>query len=626
MTETKNLANYEMTKPLTDYDIYDKCSIYQMYFKTSRKSYIGQARNYTSGKTPHGPKGRFNTHIYEAMHSAKDHCCVLNNAIRKYGKDDIELIVLESNVPSEKINQYEIDYIKKYNTLVPNGYNVKAGGAAGKLSDEHKLEKKKTKTTYYHTRKTEEDMNLPPFITYNRRNEKIIGYRVIFPDPNNIKNIVKTFIINKSIDGDNLEKAFDRAKECLEKLKKEHKFDDSDKKHIIQMVKSDRKILVKQNADGTYNIRKMVPETKKEITDITKIKNPDNVKPKDNNKPKEDIAQNIKEQLKCVEPEPTNELPKYIKKMLRENHTIGYKISYPIPDKKRIVKSFVSKSLKKSLEQALTCLAELEKTYKSDNKNNVASPINIEKDTKSSSDKKQIDCEQKSDNISDANEKEDKESDTQSENEDVNEAKDIHKKEIIPVTDREKFVEKCLAKDVKYSDVYQLTDIIYNKASKLIKKLPPNTFPLFHKTNIIGYRLNGVLDHTGNPYPQKDFTELSSNVKNLAALKRYIQELEKKNKDAVYIEPIIPGLSNTGEYNNIVKRSADNKLPKYVAYVVLNNKKIGYAINNFNLNGSLLKKKFCDTKITMEEKFNKTIAYLKELYKEKEKSVNKQKK
>jgi len=63
--------------------------IYKITNKTSGKSYIGQAKKYI-GKydTPWGTDGRWKSHVKEAISSRKDHCTLLNNAIRKYSADD----------------------------------------------------------------------------------------------------------------------------------------------------------------------------------------------------------------------------------------------------------------------------------------------------------------------------------------------------------------------------------------------------------------------------------------------------------------------------------------------------------------------------------------------------------
>ena len=64
-------------------------------------------------------------------------CRHLNFAINKYGEDAfiVEPIL---TCKLDKINEYEIYFIKYYNTLVPNGYNLQEGGKSGRASEETK--------------------------------------------------------------------------------------------------------------------------------------------------------------------------------------------------------------------------------------------------------------------------------------------------------------------------------------------------------------------------------------------------------------------------------------------------------------------------------------------------------
>jgi len=57
----------------------------------------------------------------------KDH---FHNALRCHGPDAFvwRVVIICFD---EDMNDYEIEYIKKYNTMKPNGYNLKEGGAGG---------------------------------------------------------------------------------------------------------------------------------------------------------------------------------------------------------------------------------------------------------------------------------------------------------------------------------------------------------------------------------------------------------------------------------------------------------------------------------------------------------------
>ena len=94
----------------------DKVSnIYMFTNKTNNKKYIGQAEN---------PKERYKQHKKDSKY--KDF--VFYRAIRKYGFDNFDFKIIEANIPLKYINEKEKYYIKKYNTLLPNGYNMTIGG------------------------------------------------------------------------------------------------------------------------------------------------------------------------------------------------------------------------------------------------------------------------------------------------------------------------------------------------------------------------------------------------------------------------------------------------------------------------------------------------------------------
>lgn len=99
-------------------------SIYSIYKITNiitQKSYIGKS---------HDANARFRTHISEANRKVYDN--YFHRSIRKYGSDKFILEIIESNIDDEDI-AYEKErlLIKKYNTLLPNGYNSNLGGKGG---------------------------------------------------------------------------------------------------------------------------------------------------------------------------------------------------------------------------------------------------------------------------------------------------------------------------------------------------------------------------------------------------------------------------------------------------------------------------------------------------------------
>ena len=99
--------------------------IYKIINKVTKKIYIGQ--------TTQDLNERWKSHL-----KANSKCTYLSNSIKKYGKDmfDFKLICICFD---EDLNRFEIEYIKKYNTISPNGYNIRNGGNNGKHHIDTKL-------------------------------------------------------------------------------------------------------------------------------------------------------------------------------------------------------------------------------------------------------------------------------------------------------------------------------------------------------------------------------------------------------------------------------------------------------------------------------------------------------
>lgn len=58
-------------------------------------------------------------------------CPVMNRAIEKYGFENFTHEILLDNLCYEDACKKEKEYIDKYNTLAPNGYNTDVGGNSG---------------------------------------------------------------------------------------------------------------------------------------------------------------------------------------------------------------------------------------------------------------------------------------------------------------------------------------------------------------------------------------------------------------------------------------------------------------------------------------------------------------
>ena len=78
----------------------------------------------------------------------KSKCSAIRNAIDKYG-DEMKYEIIEENVPQEQLDEREIFWINHFNSLVPDGYNLKTGGrfykATQEMCDNMKDGKRKSK-------------------------------------------------------------------------------------------------------------------------------------------------------------------------------------------------------------------------------------------------------------------------------------------------------------------------------------------------------------------------------------------------------------------------------------------------------------------------------------------------
>ena len=162
--------------------------IYKIICLSTNKIYVGQAVSHilNNGKyRRYGMKKRLNGHISEAYSNKKNQCHYLNNAIRKYGKNNfiVELLdVCELNKSSD-IESY---YIQQLNSMFPYGYNLKLGTKTTYLSDEGRKRVSNGVYNYYKDKKFEKfkDIKTPlgndidKYIKPLRRNNIQYGWYV----------------------------------------------------------------------------------------------------------------------------------------------------------------------------------------------------------------------------------------------------------------------------------------------------------------------------------------------------------------------------------------------------------------------------------------------------------------
>jgi hypothetical protein len=100
----------------------------------NNKKYIGQTRSHRLNHNkyrPFGFIGRFKDHVNECYSKKKNCSKYLNYALLKY---DVKSFTCEKILECslDKLDEYEIKYIKESNTKYPNGYNLTDGGKSGR--------------------------------------------------------------------------------------------------------------------------------------------------------------------------------------------------------------------------------------------------------------------------------------------------------------------------------------------------------------------------------------------------------------------------------------------------------------------------------------------------------------
>lgn len=114
-----------------------KFVIYLLINKINGKKYIGQ----TIQSLRKRMKAHFN---YKFANS------LIDREIARYGKANFKIYIVKRCTSVEELNTLECFYIKKFNTLIPNGYNVELGGNnKGQTEYEKEKQRKRFKDPIY---------------------------------------------------------------------------------------------------------------------------------------------------------------------------------------------------------------------------------------------------------------------------------------------------------------------------------------------------------------------------------------------------------------------------------------------------------------------------------------------
>jgi group I intron endonuclease len=145
----------QLSKSILDEPTNRYCEIYKIVNLSTNKIYVGQAVSHILNHKkyrPYGREGRFRCHISEAFSRKKNQSHYLNNAIRKYGVENFVVELIEYCEINDA-DKRETHYIKEFNSLYPNGYNLKNGGNVFTHSDESKKRLSNGVSNYYKDKK-----------------------------------------------------------------------------------------------------------------------------------------------------------------------------------------------------------------------------------------------------------------------------------------------------------------------------------------------------------------------------------------------------------------------------------------------------------------------------------------
>ncbi len=113
--------------------------IYLIKNKINEKEYVGQTRR-------------------SLLHRWRQHCQrtqqPVDQAIQKYGKDNFEVKILAKPFSQKEMNLGEEGYVLAFNTLSPNGYNIRPGGDNHTVCPEGLARMSASQMGKHHTPKT----------------------------------------------------------------------------------------------------------------------------------------------------------------------------------------------------------------------------------------------------------------------------------------------------------------------------------------------------------------------------------------------------------------------------------------------------------------------------------------
>ena len=290
--------------------------IYRIKNKITNKSYIGESKK-------KDVKWRWSEHKKNIKNNKG--CPALRDAVIKYGIENFEFSVIIICFDDERF-KYEKEYIKKYNTVVPNGYNITKGGEGGGFQGKKHTEQVKADIRNKSKQKYIDNPELKKQIS--ERN------KIIMKNPE-IREKIKNGLLNS-----------EKWKKAKEENRAGNYKNNKHSEEIKNKISEGLKTYYANNEHYTSQ------ETKNKISESMKKYHANNPNTKNQNQEtKNKISEGLKKYHESIDPniEKDNKLGKKVKQYDTNNNLLNEYISVSAASRKTsIPKSTILTHLKKS--------------------------------------------------------------------------------------------------------------------------------------------------------------------------------------------------------------------------------------------------------------------------------------
>lgn len=158
-------------------------------------------------------------------------------------------------------------------------------------------------------------------------------------------------------------------------------------------------------------------------------------------------------------------------------------------------------------------------------------------------------------------------------------------------------------KDNKTKKTLQCQNYKDHKLEPCTYTLPKGVTEIKKDNKVIGYSVSGFKNKDGTPRPKQDFTSKDLLHENLLEAFKHKNKLPQIIKDEAFLATQVDDITCY----------TSNELPKYIYFESTKDKLLGYTVKKVVTEdgvSTVVKKKFSDTKIPLEEKYKKATAYL----------------